>query len=116
MFVLGSLSPTYWQEVKAELPAENGGTMAVSFDMKFNRLSLEEAEQATKDAAGENERERLSALIMKFGADWKGIAGDKRDEPLAFDREGVQRVVNIGLGPAIVETYMRSLPRAKAKN
>jgi hypothetical protein len=116
MFTLGSMSPTYWQTVKAEFPSENGGVMPAQFDVRFKRMTIEEAESASEEAQKGNPREGIAELILQIAVDWKGLGGESRDDVLAFTPENVRRVVNAGLGPAILETFRASLPKAKLKN
>lgn len=108
-------SPTYWaNDIKVEImPAEGGRPIIVDFDVQFKRYTLDEF-KALNDEISESaldDAEICKRVVVNFRR-----VQDGEGQPLTFNEESLNAVVQAGAGGAIVRTFLRTMPKAKEKN
>lgn len=106
-------SPTFWEQVRAEVVDEQGKRTEARFQMKFHRKTADEL----RELADQVVEQQLTDLHMlrALCADWEGVADDQ-GEVLAFSAKGLEQLFQYGFGPAILAAFRAGLPKARAKN
>lgn len=108
-----AMSPTFWATVEVEVTAEKGGRQTVKFDLQYRRLSLDDAKALA--ARIDEQTNDIAEIAREIVTGWRGMTGDDNEE-LPFSPDNFERLLNLGFGRAIVDTYAKNLPRARVKN
>lgn len=112
MFKL-SLSPTFWAIVEIDIAAEGGGRTVAKFDLQYKRLTLDES-KAMADRIGDGETDP-AVIARELVVGWRSV-GNEDGSALDFNAENFDKMLGLGFGRQIVETFTRNLPKAKQKN
>ncbi len=112
MFKL-ALSPTFWATVRVEVTNEDGRRVEGKFDVQYKRLDLTQM----RDLTERNRSGDLSdnVFIHEVVNSWRGVTDDDGGE-LTFSTSALDKMLEAGLGQAILTTFFESFPKAKAKN
>jgi hypothetical protein len=114
-----NLTPTYQWPVEFHTP---GLPKPQKFNATFRRLTKErinEIVQSVQDAAGGDD-EAIDDIELMFEVmeGWDATDDDNKGEPIPFDRKTLTAICNAlpRLPGAVVEAFVNSVYKAKAKN
>lgn len=112
MFKLAQ-SPAFWVAIDFEWTAENGARQRATFDARCKRMSVDEVQELQERIRSQQLDDRTVAREVVVG--WRGIEGEDGGEA-PFTPENFERLLNLGVGSAIVMTFFTTYPKARQKN
>lgn len=113
MFKLAT-TPSYWQRVTVDFPADNGKKDSRAFDAQFRRFAQSELDELRKQLVSGTITDREFVDRVLIG--WKGLI-DEQDQPVEFNETNLDRVLELyPTQPSIISAFFKSVNGAREKN
>jgi len=112
MFKLAQ-SPEFWMPVEFDWTSENGSRGKNKFEVRVKRFSDDALRELQERIRIEQMEDCVVARELCVG--WRGVMDDEGGEA-EFNEANFNRLLNLGIGSAIVVTYFAQYPRARQKN